>query len=140
MLLILKEKAAEEFNLVSTGKSQPQVDRSTRTVLAKVFHVDTATEQRFGLSAYCLVEGDFRKSAIVQITGNVPLASLRTMADSDEIVSSGGLDSVHSSDIYGVSAAPGTFPRYLVPVTEFQHTSRQEVRLFLKVYEHVSTH
>lgn len=109
-MLVLKEKAAGEFYLAWTGKSQPEVDRFTRTVLAKVFHVGAATDQRVGLSAYCFVEGDFRKSVILQITGNVPLDSLRTAADSEEIVGSGGLDSVQSSDFCAVSAAPGDVP------------------------------
>ena len=81
VLLVLKDKAAEEFNLACTGKSEPPVDRSRHTVLAKVFHVD-ADSDRVALSAFCKAGGDFTTSAIVEITGNVPLASLQIAADS----------------------------------------------------------
>lgn len=137
VLLVLQDKAIDEFNLACTGRSAPPVDRSVQTVLAKVFHVD-ADSDRVALSALCKVGGDFMTSAIVEITGNVPLASLRTAADSDEIVSSVGLKAIQSIDVYGVSPAPETLPRHMVPVLEFQNANRQEVRLFLNVYEQIS--
>ncbi len=139
VMLVLQDKAVEEFNRACTGKSTPPVDRSIQTVLAKVFNVD-ADSDRVALSALCKTGGDFTTPAIVEITGNVPLAALRIAADSGEIVSSGDLKAIQCIDVYGVTPAPETEPRHLVPVLEFQHANRQEARLFLNIYQQISVH
>jgi hypothetical protein len=137
VLLVLQDKAIDEFNLARWGRSAQPSDPSTLTVLAKVSSIYPESE-RVVLSALSTVGGDSVTPAIVQITGNVPMTSLRSTADSDETVSSSDPNAIQSIDVYGVSPAPETFPRLSVLVSEFQHANRQQNRLFLKVYEQIS--